>query len=277
MRTLNFSILFFAILIIGSCAQGSKDVTAEIQKANEVFMETYRSGDPDAMTALYTSDGVLYPPYSKPLRGSENIKSFWVDTYESGITDAILETVSAKAYGNIAIEEGKVELYVGDQFIGEEKYIVVWHKEAGKWKLHQDMFNSNWPKPNNASLVKKMYDAFAEGDVPSVIAGLDDEVVWNEAENFVYADGNPYIGHDAVVNGVFTKLGNNWEYWNLVEKEFHEMDNDMVLVTGRYLGKYKKNGKKIDAQFAHVWKLKDGKATSFQQYTDTKQVAKAIK
>jgi hypothetical protein len=45
---------------------------------------------------------------------------------------------------------------------------------------------------------------------------------------------------------------------------------------GRYTGKYKKTGKAIDAQVAHVWTLKDGKITNFQQYTDTKQVANAV-
>jgi len=51
----------------------------------------------------------------------------------------------------------------------------------------------------------------------------------------------------------------------------------MVLGTGRYQAKYKKNGAVIDAQFAHVFTLKDGKVIKFQQYTDTKQVSEAIK
>jgi len=275
--TLNLVALIFAGLFISSCSQGPKDVTAEIQNANDVFMETFRSGDADAMTDLYTSDGVLYPSNSEPLRGSENIKTFWVGVYESGLTDARLETISAEAYGNIAIEEGKVTLYVEDQMVGVEKFIVVWHKENGKWKLHQDIFNSNIPKSDNASLVRSMYDAFANGDVPGVLKCLDENVEWNEAENFPYADGNPYIGHDAVVEGVFARIGAEWEYWNLVDIKVHEMYDNMVLATGRYNAKNKKSGKKINAQFAHVWSLKDGKATSFQQYADTRQVAKAVR
>jgi len=44
---------------------------------------------------------------------------------------------------------------------------------------------------------------------------MSPDIQWNEAENFVYADGNPYVGPDAVVNGVFARLGAEWEYWNL--------------------------------------------------------------
>ncbi len=128
----------------------------------------------------------------------------------------------------------------------------------------------------NVTAVKAMYDAFAEGDVESVLAGLSPEIVWNEAENFIYADGNPYKGHDAVVEGVFGRLGAEWEYWNLEDKAFHPVGGDNVLVTGRYKAKNKASGNMLDAQFAHVWTLQDGKAVNFQQYTDTKQAAEAV-
>jgi hypothetical protein len=122
-----------------------------------------------------------------------------------------------------------------------------------------------------------MYGSFAKGDIPGVLAGLDENVIWNEAENFPYADGNPYIGHDAVVNGVFARIGSDWEYWNLEEMSLSEMGSDQVFVTGRYNAKHNITGKKINAQFVHVWTFKDGKATQFQQYADTKQVARAVR
>ena len=48
-----------------------------------------------------------------------------------------------------------------------------------------------------------------------------------------------------------------------------------VLATGRYKAKNKASGKELDAQFAHLWTIAEGKATHFQQYTDTKQAAEA--
>ena len=121
-----------------------------------------------------------------------------------------------------------------------------------------------------------MYDAFAEANVDNVLAGMSDDITWNEAENFIYADNNPYQGPNAVLEGVFGRIGAEWEYWNLEDKNFNAFGGSGVLVTGRYKAKNKATGKEIDAQFAHVWQLADGKATSFQQYTDTKQVAEAI-
>ena len=131
--------------------------------------------------------------------------------------------------------------------------------------------------PGNVAVVDGMYQSFAKGDVPSVVAAMDANIVWNEAEGNAYADGNPYKGPDAVVKGVFGRLGAEWDGFKLVDINLHEMSNNQVLATLRYNGTFKKTGKKIDAQVAHLWTLNNGKAVSFQQYVDTKQLAEAAK
>lgn len=126
--------------------------------------------------------------------------------------------------------------------------------------------------PNNLGLIQGLYDNFSKGDVPAVLAVLDDKVVWNEAEGNAYADGNPYIGPDAVLNGVFTRVVGDHEYFNLADIQLHEMSNNQVLATLRYQAKDKKTGKVMDAQAAHYWTLNNGKVTAFQQYVDTKKL-----
>lgn len=128
----------------------------------------------------------------------------------------------------------------------------------------------------NMAIIDQLYQAFAKGDIPGALADMNPNIEWNEAESFPYADGNPYIGPQAVVDGVFARIGAEWEYWNLTDIELHEMSNDKVLATLRYQAKFNKNGQVIDAQTAHFWTLKDGKITRFQQYTDTDQVVRAV-
>ena len=53
------------------------------------------------------------------------------------------------------------------------------------------------------SLVKGIYAALGTGDVPAVIGAMGPAIEWNEAENFPYADGNPYVGAEAILGGVF--------------------------------------------------------------------------
>jgi ketosteroid isomerase-like protein len=128
---------------------------------------------------------------------------------------------------------------------------------------------------DNATLVRSLYEAFGRGDVPTVLGAMDPGIVWNEAENFPYADRNPYVGPDAVLQGVFMRLATEWDGFRVNLQEVHGA-GDVVLATGRYGGAYKKTGTPINLQFAHVWKLRGEKVVGFQQYTDTLQASRAV-
>lgn len=154
-----------------------------------------------------------------------------------------------------------------------------WHFEGYTYSERKTSTTKALPSvtdPTNMAVIDGLYKAFAKGDIPAALANMDPNIEWNEAESFPYSDRNPYIGPQAVVDGVFARIGAEWEYWNLADIELHEMANDKVLATLRYQAKYKKNGAEIDAQTAHFWTLKDGKITGFQQFTDTDQVARAV-
>jgi ketosteroid isomerase-like protein len=127
----------------------------------------------------------------------------------------------------------------------------------------------------NVSLIKSLYEAFGKGDVPAVLAAMDPAIEWNEAENFPYADKNPYVGPAAIVEGVFARLGGEWDGFSVTLEELLDA-GDAVVSMGRYAGAYKKTGTRIHAQFAHVWKLRGGKIVTFLQYTDTLQATKAV-
>lgn len=119
---------------------------------------------------------------------------------------------------------------------------------------------------SNLDLLRGGYDAFAVGDIPSVLALMSPTIEWTEAEGGPY--GGIYIGPQAVLDGVFMKLGGEWDGYTAVAHEF-VADGSTVVALGQYSGTYKASGKSFKAPFAHVWKFSDGKATSFHQYTDT--------
>ncbi len=129
----------------------------------------------------------------------------------------------------------------------------------------------------NKTIIDGLYKSFAAGDVPAVLGGMDANIVWMEAEGNAYADGNPYIGPEAVLNGVFARVIGDHEYFTLNDIVLHEMSDNKVLATLRYDGKVKKTGKTYNAQVAHLWTLKDGKVVAFQQYVDTKKLADAMR
>jgi len=127
----------------------------------------------------------------------------------------------------------------------------------------------------NVSLVKGIYAAFGTGDVPAVIAAMSPEIEWNEAENFPYADGNPYVGAEAILGGVFARLASEWDGFHVEPEQFLDA-GDTVVMTGRYAGTCRGTGSAMNPQVAHIWTVADGKVTGFQQLVDTLAVARAM-
>lgn len=128
---------------------------------------------------------------------------------------------------------------------------------------------------DHVTLVQQIYDALTRGDVPAVLGAFDTGIQWNEAEGFPYADGNPYVGPDAILRGVFGRLVSEWENFSVHPQSILATPVGAVAL-GRYSGTYKENGRRVDAQFAHVWSIDGGKVSGFQQYTDTAQFTRAI-
>ena len=127
---------------------------------------------------------------------------------------------------------------------------------------------------DNVGLVRGAYEAFAKGDVQKVLGLLVDKVEWYEAEHVTYWPGGPFIGPQAVLNGVFARIPQDFDGFKVDVRRIVGC-GDTVLVEARYRATVKATGKPLDVQVAHVWDLRDGKAVRWQQYTDTWQFAQA--
>ena len=118
--------------------------------------------------------------------------------------------------------------------------------------------------------IKAAYAAFGRNDPSVLFAAMDPGINWSEAEGNPLADRNPYVGPQAVGEGVFARLLGAIDNFSAVPSTFID-GGDHVVVLGRYGGTAKRSGATLDAQFCHVYRFQGGKAVSFQQYTDTAQ------
>ena len=127
----------------------------------------------------------------------------------------------------------------------------------------------------NREIIMALYAGFAIGDIDAVLALMADDIVWHEAENNKWADGNPYIGPQAVAAGVFARVPDEYESF-AVEIGHVIEDGDTVAMQGRYNAKVKASGAQINPQVVHWWTVTDGKIAAFQQHVDTFALAKAL-
>jgi uncharacterized protein len=59
-------------------------------------------------------------------------------------------------------------------------------------------------------------------------------------------------------------------------RDFHAT-GDKVFVLGHYDWTFRKTGKTVSADWVHIFTIKDGKVTSFDEFTDTAQFAEAMR
>jgi uncharacterized protein len=116
------------------------------------------------------------------------------------------------------------------------------------------------------AVLRELYAAFARGDVPSVLAGFDPQIVWTETAGGPFA--GTYTGPHAVLENVFGPLGSEWDAF-AVEPDAYVCEGETAVVLGTYRGTHRPTGRDLEARFAHAWQLRDGRVARFEQITDT--------
>jgi len=120
------------------------DLSTGIGNANAAFMESFSTGDAQGVASLYTDDGQLLPPGGDVVTGRQAVEDFWTNVMDVGISSARLQTVELEGHGDTAIEIGRYTLGVADGSVADEgKYLVVWKRRDGAWKLHRDIWNTS--------------------------------------------------------------------------------------------------------------------------------------
>ncbi len=126
-----------------------ESVKAYIRKEASNWGEEVRRGDSTAMAAHYASDAMVMPSNSEPVKGNDILK-FWGSVVRMGVKDLKLNITDISGTGDVYAETGTLELFGADnKSLDKGKYVVVWKKENGHWKMYRDIWNSNLPAPRS--------------------------------------------------------------------------------------------------------------------------------
>jgi len=115
---------------------------------------------------------------------------------------------------------------------------------------------------SNAEILRAGYEAFAQGDVPAVLAVFSEDIVWNVPGR--NALSGEYTGHDGV-GEFFQALGERSNgTFKLDVQDILDNGEDTVVVLATETAE--RNGAQLNSSAVHVWRLQDGKATSFKAF-----------
>ena len=105
---------------------------------------------------------------------------------------------------------------------------------------------------DNVGLVREAYEAFARGDIQRVLGLLDDKVEWYEAEHVTYWPGGSFVGPQAVLNGVFARIPQDFDGFRVDVGRIVGC-GDTVLVEARYRGTVKARSAALNTKDTTPW------------------------
>lgn len=112
----------------------------------KAFSQAYMSSDADALTNMYTNDGKIFPNNRNILSGPSDLKTYWtvpkgVKILHHKVSPTAIKIVDDTAY-DYGYYEGKTLTVDKKEISWKGKYLIVWKKINGDWKIYLDIWNN---------------------------------------------------------------------------------------------------------------------------------------
>lgn len=119
----------------------------------------------------------------------------------------------------------------------------------------------------NAELVRRAYDAFAHGDIPTVLELLDTEITWHVPGRSPLS--GDYHGHPGVLEFFGRCQELSAATLRVVPEEFFLADGERIVALCTISAE--RHGQAWSSPEVHVWRVIGGRATEFVEYQGDQQ------
>ena len=123
----------------------------------------------------------------------------------------------------------------------------------------------------NVEIVRRMLDAFLQGDLGAALAFYDPDVEWDGTN---LPDGRIGRGHDAIMDHVL-RWADQWDEWTVDVERIIDAGNERVVVLIREKGR-SKSGLEMDEHHAELYTLRDGMIIRRQGFSDPSEALEAV-
>jgi ketosteroid isomerase-like protein len=123
----------------------------------------------------------------------------------------------------------------------------------------------------NVDLARRAFAAFAERDLPALLALMDPDVEFLPVTATVTMNGRPYRGHDGIAR-YMDDVGRVWNELRVYPSEFRELP-DCVIAVGRIHARG--GGMIVDRPTGWVWRMRAGKIVWGRVYATPEEALQA--
>lgn len=121
--------------------------------------------------------------------------------------------------------------------------------------------------PTATAVAHRLYDAFAETDPVALLDLLADDFEGTVSAGMPHGVGGPHHGPNDML-GVWATIAARYDM-RVEPIDYLEVDEQRVVVIGRYVGPARDGNSAVDAAFAHVITTRGDRVVALRQITDT--------
>jgi uncharacterized protein (TIGR02246 family) len=105
----------------------------------EEWKDAIRRRDAEAISLLYTADGMVVTPAGPPASGRPALVKLNQFYFDFGLVSVDIHTQEMYAVGDMVCELGTAEAFTATgRAMSNQRYMTLWKKQDGKWRVHRD-------------------------------------------------------------------------------------------------------------------------------------------
>jgi|GEM_PF-261769 len=197
------SIVFcvFISTVYSQTYNGPDKEIASILIGIDSFSHYFVTNQTDKLVECYTQNGKIMPSGFPILEGRESIDRYWRPNGKSQTIYHNIQPEEITVIGDTAYDfgyyEGKTRLEDGRITMWKGKYVILWKKVNGKWKIDVDIWNNvNLPQEINMfqSLLDSVYQANQDAVGMMVHIEMPSKgISWSSASGYNSKEKNEYL------------------------------------------------------------------------------------
>jgi uncharacterized protein (TIGR02246 family) len=160
MKRLSPLIAIAMAIALGACSSTPRPFgKPEVDSINQLigdFIAAYNAKDAVKVSRLFTDGGAVMPPNASTVRGTENVREYYIKRFNLGASDLTLEPQTISGSGALAFASGDYRLNMappgGATRRDRGKFIFILREFNGRWLLDHLMFSSDFGADGPASI-----------------------------------------------------------------------------------------------------------------------------
>jgi uncharacterized protein len=118
------------------------------------------------------------------------------------------------------------------------------------------------------TVARRLYDAMAHADGEALFALLTDDFVGTVSDGMPHGVGGTHHGAADMITGVWARIASEYDM-HVDPHEYLPVDDERIVVLGRYWGPARDGESAVDAAFAHIITTRGDRIAALRQITDT--------